>query len=285
VSELAAFLRSRREHLTPADVGLRDSGRRRTPGLRREEVATLAGVSIDYLVRLEQGRDTNPSPSVLAALADALRLNDSERLHLHHLVMAHKTPDLCPSTVESDVAVRDTVQDLLVRLDPTPAFVAGPYGDVLATNAAWRRLVEPTGLLDGSPPNLARHAFLHPAARDVYLVWDLAADDLVAQLRACSLRWSHDPAYTALIEELSGSADFASRWAAHDSEPRGRGEMRLVHPQLGTLRVAHESLGVDGEAEQRLVTWLPADEQTAAAFEIAAGSAPSSPARLRVVGD
>jgi hypothetical protein len=127
--------------------------------------------------------------------------------------------------------------------------------------------------------------FLHPAARDTYADWDVAADDQVAQLRSCSIRWSQDPAYTTLVADLSASDEFASRWAAHGTEPKGRGEKELVHPTLGTLRIAHEALRIDGESEHRLVTWLAADAATQAAFDVAAGSAPTSPARLRVVGD
>ena len=139
VTTVAEFLRARREQLQPADVGLPDNGRRRTPGLRREEVATLAGVSIDYLVRLEQGRDTKPSPSVIAALADALRLDDEQRRQLYTLAMISQSAELCPAPRPLARAVAPTVTALLERLGPTPAFVVGPANDVLAWNDAWER--------------------------------------------------------------------------------------------------------------------------------------------------
>src|SRR6187431_2086527 len=125
-SELAEFLRARREQVHPADVGLPDSGRRRTPGLRREEVATLAGVSVDYLVRLEQGRDTHPSSDVLAALADAMRMTEDERRHLALLGMISGNGAFCPTEQVLATEVAPTVTAVLDALDPTPAFVLGP---------------------------------------------------------------------------------------------------------------------------------------------------------------
>src|SRR4051812_27173108 len=171
VTTVAEFLRARRDQLQPADVGLPDSGRRRTPGLRREEVATLAGISIDYLVRLEQGRDTRPSPSVITALADALRLDDDQRRELYMLAMISQTSELCPAPRPLARAVAPTVTALLKGLGTTPAFVAGPASDVLGWNDAWEQLVRPLGMLDGALPNLARHVFLHPDARNVYPDW------------------------------------------------------------------------------------------------------------------
>ena len=148
-SQLGEYLRARREQLQPADVGLPTSGRRRTPGLRREEVATLAGVSIDYLVRLEQGRDVNPSAGVLAGLAAALRLDDDERMHLFKLAAISGSSELCPAARAVAVDIPPSIRQLLERLDPTPAFVLGAAGDVLAANRAWETIVRPLGMLDG----------------------------------------------------------------------------------------------------------------------------------------
>jgi transcriptional regulator with XRE-family HTH domain len=134
VTSVAEYLRTRREQLQPADVGLPDSGRRRTPGLRREEVATLAGISIDYLVRLEQGRDTRPSASVIAALADALRLDDDQHRQLSMLARVSQSAVLCPAAGPLTRVVVPTVTALLERLGTTPAFVVGPANDVLAGN-------------------------------------------------------------------------------------------------------------------------------------------------------
>jgi transcriptional regulator with XRE-family HTH domain len=167
MTTVAEFLRARREQLQPADVGLPDNGRRRTPGLRREEVATLAGVSIDYLIRLEQGRDTRPSANVVAALAGALRLDDDDRRRLYTLAMLSQSQELCPSTQPLARSVAPTVSALLERLSPLPAFVVGPFSDVLAWNHEWESLVGPLGMFETDAPNLARHVFLHPAARSV----------------------------------------------------------------------------------------------------------------------
>src|SRR3954453_10311190 len=140
MTTVAEFLRARRDQLKPSDVGLPDSGRRRAPGLRREEVATLAGVSIDYLVRLEQGRDTKPSPSVIAALANALRLDDDQRRQLYTLAMISQSEELCPAPRPLAREVAPTVRALLKGLGTTPAFVAGPATDALAWNDACEQL-------------------------------------------------------------------------------------------------------------------------------------------------
>ena len=192
-SDLGAYLRARREALRPADVGLVDNGRRRTPGLRREEVAALAGVSIDYLTRLEQGRDTNPSASVLAALSVALRLGDGERTHLAKLAALEQSHELCPTATPLADDISPGVRHLLDQLDSTPAFVVGGIGDVVAWNAPWERLVAQLGMLDDPRVNLARYVFTHPASRAVYVDWDAAADEQVARLRASEPRWREEP--------------------------------------------------------------------------------------------
>jgi transcriptional regulator with XRE-family HTH domain len=284
---VAEFLRARREQLQPADVGLPDNGRRRTPGLRREEVATLAGVSIDYLVRLEQGRDTRPSSSVIAALSDALLLDEDQRRHLGILAAIAQSPELCPSARPLAHEVAPTVTALLERLSPTPAFVVGPANDVLAWNDAWERLVRPLGMLDGAtPPNLARHVFLHPNARTVYPDWEAAADEQVSRLRTASGRWGDDHSFAALLEELRTAPDFDSRWSSFATTEKRRGTKRIVHPDLGRLRLAYDVLLLpDDDAEQRLITWLPADDATAKALARLGDTAiPTSPAQLRVIG-
>jgi transcriptional regulator with XRE-family HTH domain len=284
-TELAGFLRARREQLQPADVGLRDSGRRRTPGLRREEVATLAGMSIDYLVRLEQGRDVNPSASVITALAGALRLSEDDRLHLARLARCSGSEsELCPTKTALVDVVAPTVKLLLDRLDPTPTFVVGPANDVLAWNRSWQKLVEPIGLLDGTPPNLARFVFADPRAHDAYPDWSRAADEQVSRLRAASLRWNEDVRFMALVAELSDLPEFASRWSAHVVSEKHRGTKRLDHPLVGELRVAYEVLLLPDDGEQRLISWFPADDASAVALRTAIDELlPVSPAHLRVV--
>ena len=283
---MAEFLRARREQLQPADVGLPDNGRRRTPGLRREEVATLAGVSIDYLVRLEQGRDTRPSASVIAALADALRLDDDERRHFSTLAVISQNAQLCPSPQPLAREVAPTVMALLEALMPTPAFVVGPTSDVLGWNDAWEQLVRPLGMLEGAVPNLARHVFLHPSARTVYPDWMAAADEQVSRLRAATDRWGVDDRFTALIDELRTAPDFITRWSSLGTTEKRRGTKRLVHPDLGELRLNYEVLLLpDADDELRLVSWLPANDATSTALAGTGGrAAPSSPAQLRVIG-
>jgi len=287
VTTLAEFLRARREQLQPGDVGLPDSGRRRTPGLRREEVATLAGISIDYLVRLEQGRDTRPSASVIAALADGLRLDDGRRRQLYTLAMVSQMAELCPASRPLALAVAPTVRALLERLGPTtPAFVAGPVNDVLAWSRSWEQLVRPLGMLDGAIPNLARHVFLHPSARTVYPDWIVAADEQVSRLRAASARWGHDESFGALMDELRSAPDFVKRWSLFATTEKRRGTTHIVHPDAGQLRLDYEVLLLpDDVEEQRLITWLPNDDATAYALaRIGETVVATSPAQLRVVG-
>jgi transcriptional regulator with XRE-family HTH domain len=283
---VAEFLRARREQLQPGDVGLPDSGRRRTPGLRREEVATLAGVSIDYLVRLEQGRDTRPSPSVIAALADALRLDDGQRRELYLLAMVSQSTELCPAPRPLTREVAPTVTALLDGLGRTPAFVVGPAHDVLAWNDAWEQLVQPLGMLDGAPPNLARHVFLHPEARTIYPDWTSAADEQVSRLRAATTRWGDDHDFAILMDELRTAPEFNERWSIFATTDKRRGTTRLAHPDLGPLRLNYEVLLLpDDIDDQRLITWLPADDVTAIALARTGDTAvPTSPAQLRVIG-
>ncbi|HEV7759292.1 MAG TPA: helix-turn-helix transcriptional regulator [Acidimicrobiales bacterium] len=257
---LAEFLRARREQLTPADVGLPSAGRRRTPGLRREELAVLAGVSVDYVVRLEQGRDTHPSASVLGALADALRLSDDERVHLKRLAAITGGPDLCPQAGAAPPEVVPSVRALLDRLDPTPGFVIGAYFDLLAWNTSWGRLVAPLGLLDHPEPNIARFTFADPRARTAYLDWTDTADEQASALRSMSLHRGYEPGCAALVDELQQVPAFAERWSSHQVTEKRRGTKRLRHPLVGELSVAYEVLLLPDDGDLRLITWLPADE-------------------------
>jgi transcriptional regulator with XRE-family HTH domain len=282
---VAEFLRARREQLQPADVGLPDSRRRRTPGLRREEVATLAGISIDYLVRLEQGRDTRPSASVIAALAEALRLDHDQHRQFSMLAMVSESAVLCPAAGALTRVVVPTVRALLERLGTTPAFVVGPANDVLAGNRAWGRLVRPLGMLENPEPNLARYVFLHRDVRTVYPDWTVAADEQVARLRAASVRWGDNERFAKLMDDLRTAPDFVERWSKFATTERRRGTTRMVHPEFGRLRINYEVLLPAEVDEQRLIAWLPADDPTATAFAgLGDAAAPSSPAQLRVIG-
>ncbi|MCP2274652.1 Helix-turn-helix domain-containing protein [Nocardia amikacinitolerans] len=279
-NELGLFLRSRREAVTPARVGLPAGPRRRTPGLRRAELATLAGVSVEYITRLEQGRDRHPSPPVLAALADALQLAPSERIHLHRLT---KTDPgfTCMGDAQPNRQVRATVRAMLDHLDPAAAVVINRLGEVLACTDGYRRLMGPTGLLDADPfANLARFVFADPRAREVYPDWDHVADQQVATLKQGPFR--ADPAIAALADELTVVAgdEFTDRVASVPSLPAATGITRLAHPTAGPLRLAYETLDLFADDDQQIIVHLPADDATAAALDALAGRRPG---QLRAV--
>lgn len=274
-NELGLFLRTRREAVTPAEVGLPTGPRRRTPGLRRAELATLAGVSVEYVTRLEQGRDRHPSPQVVAALADALRLTASERVHLHRLTKS-AGGGLCMGAAAPALTVRPTVRALLERLDPAPAVLLNRIGDLLAWTAGYERLAGPLGLLDGNPPNLARYLFGDPRARTAFPDWDRVADEQVAALKHGPFR--ADPHVAALADELTvtAGAEFADRVRTLPGLPAATGVTRLAHPEEGTLRLAYETLELPAEDDQRLIVHLPADGACAAALDRLDGRRPGA---------
>jgi transcriptional regulator with XRE-family HTH domain len=260
------FIRTRREAVTPAEVGLPAGQRRRTPGLRRAELATLAGVSVDYLVRLEQGRDRRPSPQVLGALADALRLSDGER-QLLRLAAKTTSGDSCPSAQPPAEAVRPTVRALLARLDPTPAYVANRLGDLLAMTSGFRRLAGPIGVLDVQPPNLVRFLFADDRSRAAFPDWERIAGEQIAHVKLCAR--TTDPHLADLAKYLvdTAGASFAEWLAAPTRLPERTGEERWVHPAAGELRLGYECLELPDADNQRLVVYLPADDSTAAVLE------------------
>jgi transcriptional regulator with XRE-family HTH domain len=266
-NELGLFLRTHREALSPADVGLPVGPRRRATGLRRSEVATLAGVSVEYVIRLEQGRDRRPSPQVLSALAEALRLTTRERVHLHRLTKAADPGFRCRGLGDPAGTVRPTVQALLDRLEPTAAVLLNLLSDVLAHTAGYERLVRPMGLLEAAQPNLARFLFTDVRAREAYRDWDQVADEQVAALKQGPFRARPDLA--ALADELTvtvGEA-FTHRVDTVPGLPKATGVLRLAHPGAGVLRLAYETLELSVDDDQRLVVYLPADAATAAALD------------------
>jgi transcriptional regulator with XRE-family HTH domain len=266
-NELGLFLRTRREAVTPAEVGLPAGPRRRASGLRRSEVAALAGVSVEYVTRLEQGRDRRPSPQVLAALADALRMTAGERSHLYRLTKAADPGFNCRGRTTPARAVRPTVQALLDRLEPTPAVLLNQLSDILAYTAGYERLTRPIGLLDTAAPNLARFVFSDSRARNVYPDWDHVADEQVAALKQGPFR--ADPHMAALADELTvtGGDAFTRRIDSVPGLPKSNGITRLVHPEAGALRLAYEMLELPADDDQRLIVFLPADAATAAALD------------------
>jgi transcriptional regulator with XRE-family HTH domain len=261
MSELGEYLRSRREAITPAQVGLPDGSRRRTPGLRRAELATLAGVSVEYLTRLEQGRDRHPSPQVLGALADALRLDVDQRFHVH--LLAKEGGPICSGRVTPASAVRPTVRALLDRLEPAPAYVVNRLGSLIAYTEGYRRLAGPVGLLDGDPPSLHRFLFTDPRARTAYPDWERRADEAAAALRFES-RGGGDEHTRELVDWLSvaAGAPFIQRLSRPPALAPSTGTHRLVHPEVGELRLAYETLDLPAGDYQQLVVYLPADEAT-----------------------
>jgi transcriptional regulator with XRE-family HTH domain len=278
-NELGLFLRTRRDALTPADVGLPIGPRRRASGLRRSEIAALAGVSVEYVTRLEQGRDRRPSPQVLSALAEALRLSPGERAHLHRLTKAADPGYNCLGRTTPGRVVREPVRAILHRLEPTPAALLNRLGDILAHTDGFERLMRPLGLLDGSPPNLARFVLTDRRAREAYPDWDQVADQQVARLKDGPFR--ADPHIAALADELTLTAGdaFSRRVEAVPGFPQSSGLVRVVHPALGPLRLSYETLDLPADDDQRLVVHLPADPVTAAALA-RLDSAPPRPLRL-----
>ncbi|MGN9906598.1 helix-turn-helix domain-containing protein [Phytohabitans sp. LJ34] len=276
MSELGDYLRGRREAVTPAEVGLPEGPRRRTPGLRRAELATLAGVSIEYLTRLEQGRDRHPSPQVLGALADALRLDVDERFHLHLLAKPGGGP-ICSARATPASTVRPTVRALLDRLEPAPAYVVNRLGTLIAHTEGYRRLAGPVGLLDGDPPSLHRFLFTDPRARTAYPDWERRADEAAAALRFES-RGGGDEHTRELVDWLSvaAGAAFIQRLERPPALARSRGVHHLVHPDGGELRLAYETLDLPAGDYQQLVVYLPADEATEAALDKITGRRPGA---------
>jgi transcriptional regulator with XRE-family HTH domain len=276
-NELGSFLRSRREGLTPGEVGLPDSRRRRTPGLRRAELATLAGVSVEYLTRLEQGRDRHPSPQVLGALADALRLSADERVHLRLVAKAAGGDGqyLCAAAAAPAQSVRPAVQALLDRLEPSPVVLLNRLSDVLAFTTGYARLAGPVGLLDAEPASLVRFVFTDARARTAYPDWDRIADEQVASLKLDSYR--ADPHTAELADELTitAGAPFTDRLQAPPVLPARTGVERLVPPDAGELRLAYETLELPAD-DQRLVVYLPADDATSAALDRLTGRRPGT---------
>ncbi|MFD7661955.1 helix-turn-helix transcriptional regulator [Streptomyces sp. NPDC059788] len=251
--ELAGFLRSRRERLTPAAVGLPAGPRRRTPGLRREEVAQLAFISTEYYTRLEQARGPRPSREVLAGLARALRLPDAEREHLHHLAGAPPGPPSGPSR-----EVRQSILDLLRRLPHTAAIVLSATYEVIAWNELAAALLEDFSAVPRSERNLVRRAFLAPRTRErlLYDPFDAEAFARAAarRLRAAAARYPDDPEVTGLVDDLlSGSAEFARLWAAHEVRAEPTLRKTVNHPLIGPITVNCDLLDITDRDQQVVV--------------------------------
>ncbi|WP_055610138.1 helix-turn-helix transcriptional regulator [Streptomyces phaeochromogenes] len=268
--QLADFLRRRREAMRPAEVGIADGPRRRTTGLRREEVAALAGMSVDYVVRLEQGRSSQPSVQLLGALARALRLSDDERDHLFHLA-GHRPP---PADGVARLARAGLIR-MLDLLGDTPALVLSDLGEALAQNRAALLLMGDHTGLSGDRRYVAYRWFTDPAVRAITPPEERERHGrrLVADLRAAAGRRSGDSTVSGLVDRLqAASADFRRLWAEHEVAVRRSDRKTLLHPRVGRLLMDCETLVTPDQGQQLLVL-TPADAETRERLEL-----------LRVIG-
>lgn len=256
-TELGRFLRARREQVSPEEAGITTGpGWRRTPGLRREELSSLAGVSVDYYTRLERGKETRPSPAVIDALAKALHLGQTEHEHLFDLATraAHMTP---PQPAMPDrQAMAPGTELLLERLRPFPARVLSRTMDVLAANPGGQGTMPGIESWPVERHNVARYVFLHPAARDLFVDWDTVISGCVARLRALAGVEPDAPDLTQLVEELLvKSPDFAGLWKRYEVRPYTAAAKTLNHPEVGTFTLNVQSMQIEGTPGHRLVIY------------------------------
>lgn len=248
-SETRQFLVSRRARISPEQAGLTVyGGNRRVPGLRREEVAILAGVSVEYYTRLERGNLKGVSDSVLDALSRALRLDEAERTHLFDLARAAGTEPARAQRRTPHQRVRPSIQAVLDAMTGAPAVVRNERLDILATNPLGRALYAPIFEDPARPANHARFAFLDPRSSDFWVDWERAADDTVGILRAAAGRNPYDRALSDLVGELSTrSEEFRTRWAAHNVRLHRTGTKQIHHPVVGHLQLMYDTLQLPAE--------------------------------------
>ncbi|MDG3010712.1 helix-turn-helix domain-containing protein [Rhodococcus sp. D2-41] len=268
--QVREFLRSRRERITPDQAGLPAyGGNRRVKGLRREEVALLAGVSIDYYVRMERGNLAGASDTVLDGVASALRLDEAERTHLFDLARAAQ-PSPARRRRTKPSGVTSGIQQVLDAIPDAPAWVRNARHDMLAANRMARALYAPVLADPRRPANNARFIYLDPAAHDFYADWERAADDIAAMLRSEAGRNPYDKQLTELIGELSTrSEDFRTRWAAHNVRFHRTGRKRLHHPTVGDLDLDFEAMEFPSRPGLTLLVYTaPAGTPTADALTL-----------------
>ncbi|WP_267243073.1 helix-turn-helix domain-containing protein [Streptomyces sp. PR69] len=255
-AELSEFLRSRRARLRPEDVGLPQVGRqRRVPGLRREELAQLAGVSVAYYTRLEQGHGRNVSLEVLDSIARALRLTDAEREHLTHLAKPTQKKHRRPPSRQPQ-QLRPALQQLLDAMDTVPAYVLGRRLDIVGWNRMARALMGDFAALPARQRNMAWIVFLDPNARDLFVDWEGKAKDVVSFLRMYAGCSADDPLLPGLIGELSvKSEEFRTLWAAHTVQDKCFGTKRLHHPLVGEMTLSYETFQLPEDHDLSLVTY------------------------------
>jgi transcriptional regulator with XRE-family HTH domain len=247
-NDIREFLTTRRAKISPEQANLPSYGKRRVPGLRREEVAALAGVSVDYYNRLERGNLAGVSEVILESIANALRLDEAERLHLHRLARAaNPVPQAARRTTKRS-ALSPSIQRVLDGMSDVATIVRNGRMDLLACSTLGRALYSPAYDEEPVRPNLARFAFLSPAARNFYPDWEGAANVSVALLRTEAGRDPHDSALTALVGELSTRSDeFRTRWATHNVRTHYSGTKTFRHPAVGELILSYDTMDLPGD--------------------------------------
>ena len=255
-SDIKEFLTSRRAKITPQQAGLPAGKNRRVPGLRRTEVASLAGMSVEYYSRLERGNLAGVSEEVLEALSRALELDEAERAHLHDLARAAAPRSRQRKRVQT-VSVRQSLQATLDAITTTPAVINNGRGDMVAANTLARALFsEMFAHSSRRPVNNARFVFLDPRATTFYKDWSKVADETVAALRTQVGRDPHDKALSDLVGELSTQGDeFRTRWAAHNVRQHYTGTKRVRHPAVGDIELIYEVFGVPSDNDMRLIVY------------------------------
>jgi transcriptional regulator with XRE-family HTH domain len=247
-NEIREFLTSRRARITPEQVGLSTYGARRVPGLRREEVAVLAGVSVPYYTRLERGEVRGVSDSILAALSEALKLDDAERAHLDDLVRAAQPLSAPPRPRRLRSAVRPVIQQMLDSFENAAVLLYNDRLDTLASNELGRALYSELYSGNEAPFNAARFVFLDERAQDLYVDWDRSARDVVAILRSSAGRNPYDRDLSDLVGELSTrSESFRTHWASHNVKFHNNGVKSFHHPVVGELTLSYERLDLAGD--------------------------------------
>ncbi len=283
--DAAEFLRTRRSRLSPEDAGLPAwGGNRRVKGLRREEVAMLAGVSVEYYVRLERGNLGGASQSVLDAVASALQLDEAERAHLHDLARTSSTK--VGSGRQTRPTVRPPVQWLLDSMTDTAAYVRNARIDILATNTLGRALYAPVFEMPGRP-NVSRFVFLDPRSQDFFVEWPKVAAESAALLRTLAGENPYDQGLTALVGELSTRSEtFRTLWAAHDVRQHRTGVKRFRHPLVGEMTLSYESMEITADQGLRLNAYVAEPgSPSAEAFNLLASWSSTPASDLISAGD
>ncbi|MDG4894123.1 helix-turn-helix transcriptional regulator [Mesorhizobium sp. WSM4976] len=260
--ELGAFLRSRRERLSPDAAGIACGARRRTPGLRREEVAMIAGVGTTWYTWLEQGRDVRPSVEVLSALCQALRLDAAEQRHLFTLAGRQQPERRCIVQTKVEGPLLHMLHSLVLQ----PAYVVGPRWDVLAWNDAAVAIFGDYGLLEGDARNILHGVFTDPHRRHLLVDWEQLARATLAAFRAESAKYTGDPDFERLIGlMMRSSPEFREWWPQRDVVHRLSGLKHLRHPIAGAMTFEHMSLSIDDGSDMRLIVYTPLAEQNSVA--------------------